>query len=87
MKNPDAIVDGKLAEFKQVDSSDINRFSKRIIECDKQKAEVACIKINKIDLKEAINFAYQMQGLENIKEIWIIFENKIAKIKKTGSLR
>ena len=78
-----AIVDGKLAEFKQVDSAKLNKVEDRIIECEKQKANLACIKIPEtMDFIEAAKVAKKINGLSFVKEIWIIHGEKIEIIKK-----
>ena len=55
----------------------------RIIECDKQKANLACIKIpDSMSVREAIKIVQNTKGLKYVEEVWIIHENEIEKIKK-----
>lgn len=83
IKNPDAILDGKLAEFKQVDSEKLDRVKDRILDCEKQKANLVFIKIPEtMDLIEAAKVAKKIKGLLFVKEIWILHGEEIERIKK-----
>jgi len=83
VKNPDAIVDGKVADFKILASNKIQKVVDNIKKCDEQKVQLACIQIpESIDATAAIKEAKNILNLKYVREIWIVKNKKITKIKK-----
>lgn len=86
MKNPDAIIDGKIGEIKVITSKDINKIRQHIFECDKQKAQVACLRIpSSLKIGDVIDEAKRVlseRKLAFINEIYIVDSEYINIIKK-----
>jgi SPP1 gp7 family putative phage head morphogenesis protein len=89
IKNPEGIVDGRVAEFKVLTSTDINKIGKRIAECDTQGASIACIQVptSAYSRNEAIARAKErLNSIEKpfnfVDTVYLIWGNTVVVIKK-----
>lgn len=86
LKNYDGILDGKIAEMKVLESKKIDKLKDRILECEEQKANTACIHVLNTDgytKAEAVEYIKDIlkNGLEHIKEVFLVYKDEINVLK------
>ena len=86
IKNPDGIFDGEIADMKILTSKDLDKIAERILQCEKQKAQVAVIHItdtSSYTQKEAIKVAKEAlnKSLKFIKEVVLVYGDRISYLK------
>jgi hypothetical protein len=85
-KNPDAIIDGLLGDFKILTSKSAGKIIDRILECDNQKATIACIQppTEYYSREEAIEKARDAlkEPLRFVRMIYLIWNNEVIEVKK-----
>lgn len=86
VKNPDGIFDGKIADMKTLTSKKLDKLKDRILECEEQKVNTACIHIlNTSGYKkiEAIKYTREVLklGLKYVKEVVLVYGNEINILK------
>lgn len=86
MKNPDGIFNGKVADMKILTSTDLDKIAERILQCEKQKAEVAIIHVSDTSSytkDEAIRTARETlkKKLNYVKEVVLVYDDKVHYLK------
>ena len=86
IKNPDGIFDGKTADMKTLTSKKLDKLKDRILECDGQKVNTACIHIlntTYYSKKEAVEYTREVMnlGLKYVKEVVLVYGNEINILK------
>lgn len=83
-KNPDVIVDGKVAEIKVIESLKTRTIKNRLKECDKQKAQIACLQINNFFNHETLikEIKKELLDLQSVNIVYLIYESSVEIIKK-----
>nr|MCR4713114.1 hypothetical protein [Treponemataceae bacterium] len=86
VKNPDGIFDGKIADMKTLTSKKLDKLKDRILECDEQKANTACIHIlntTGYSKTEAVEYTREVLklGLKYVKEVVLVYGNEINILK------
>ncbi len=89
MKNPEGVITNlnRIVEMKKIDSLRISKISERMMETSEQNAEVAVLNlIGKKNYTEA-EVIYEVRKTfketkSNLKEVWLIWNGKLSKIKK-----
>ena len=86
IKNPDGIFDGKTADMKTLTSKKLDKLKDRILECDGQKVNTACINIlntTYYSKKEAVEYTREVMnlGLKYVKEVVLVYGNEINILK------
>jgi len=89
VKNPEGVIPdiNKVVEMKKISSQKIDKIADRIKETSKQNAEISIIYLdNKMSYSKAEAIAEAGKALKkhntNLKEVWLIWNGKLSKIKK-----
>ena len=89
VKNPEGVITdiNKVVEMKKISSQKIDKIADRIKETSKQNAEISIIYLdNKMSYSKAEAIAEAGKALKkhntNLKEVWLIWNGKLSKIKK-----
>lgn len=87
-KNPDASIDGMIADFKAIEKKTQSAIQSNIKNTSKQKAEIAVITLLKnMDDKTIVSALYaalfDANRNKSIKEVWFLNAKKLIKIKRS----
>ncbi len=93
IKNPEGILinENRIIEMKNLTSNNIKKIGKRIKAAGKQNAEISVINLDgkkPYSKADAINEAATAlrKDRNELKEVWLIYDGKLSKIKKTRNL-
>ena len=89
IKNPEGIIPSldTIVEMKKITSPRLDKISKRMIESSKQNAQIAVLNLigkknyTKADAVSEVRETFK-EAERNLKEVWLIWDGKISRIKK-----
>lgn len=89
IKNPEGIIPSldRIIEMKKITSPRLDKISKRMIESSKQNAQIAVLNLigkknyTKADAVSEVRETFK-EAERNLKEVWLIWDGKISRIKK-----